>query len=582
MKGQFRTLARAIFEGFFESELIQPGLPQVRLVIFAFVVLMFPATQLPLRASLAYYAASLRTPDVLDLLMWPHKLLFITLAMVGTAVVSLIVWDNVFPDRREAFVIGHLPIRTRTLVGARLTAVAALMGIVSLGAAAPSALLYGSVAGAYSPGGVLRSVIAHFAATMGASLFAFLLVLSVQGVSINVVPGRWLQRALVLLQFVFVVGSLEALLFMYPIIQAVETAMTPGAAAYASWMMWAPPAWFLALYEVMAGTSRPVGHLAVPAVISLGVLLPLAFGVYAFTYRRLTRRAVEARDTERIGGAIGREPVAAWAAAALTRSAIAGAVCRFAVLTLLRSRKHRLLLTIFAGVGTTAAATGLLVPLSRHGRLASILTPESMLPIGFILVFLLVVGLRTLYAIPAEPAANWTFKLSDAEDARKHLRGAGAAIVGVGVLPVVVLLAPIHLFALGPWATIAHSAVLLAAGFLLSEIVLNKFRRVPFSAAYNAPTARVRLMWPFWLIGFSLFSFKLSLLEGALLGGPLPIGILLSALLLAGFLVRRWRERVFIPAGQTLTFDDQGEDAPVTLELGGIVAHDGPLKTTAT
>ena len=38
MTGHLRTLTRASFTGFFESELMPPGLPQVRLAIFAFVL----------------------------------------------------------------------------------------------------------------------------------------------------------------------------------------------------------------------------------------------------------------------------------------------------------------------------------------------------------------------------------------------------------------------------------------------------------------------------------------------------------------------------------------------------------------
>jgi hypothetical protein len=578
-EGQLRTLARSTFSGFFESELMQPGLPQVRLVIFAIVVLMFPATQVPLRAGVAYDAASRRVPEMLDLLMWPHKLLFITLAMVGTAVVSLVIWDNVFPDRREAFVLGHLPIRTRTIVAARLSALAAVMGLVALGSAAPSALLYGVVAGSYSTGGIVRTVMAHFVATMGASVFAFLLLLCLQGVLINLTPGRWLQRAMILLQFVFVVASLEALLFMYPIIDGLEKAMAPSATVQTNWMLWMPPAWFLGLYEVIAGTNRPVARFALPAVAGLGLLVPIAFGLYAFTYQRLTRRAVEARDAERVGGGVGREPLVARAARHLTRARISDAVCRYAILTLLRSRKHRLLFTIFAGVGTTAAAMSVLVPLSR-GRLASMSSPDAILPIGLVLVFFLVVGLRTLFAIPAEPSANWMFRLSDAEDARLHVRGAVAALVGGGVLPVIVLLAPIHLFTLGVAATGLHSVLLLAAGFLLAEIALSGCRRVPFTSAYAAPAARARVMWPFWLVGFLLFCFTLSTLERDLMRHPSGAVTLVAAIAAAAFGVRLVREWEFRLATRMLTFDGGEDDAPVTLELDGVVPIPAPPRPT--
>lgn len=573
MTVQLRTLVRATFTGFFESELMPPGLPQVRLVIFAFVVVMFPATQLPLRAWQQYLAASRRTPEILDVLMWPHKLLFVTFAMVTTAVVALVIWDNVFPDRRDAFIIGHLPIRPRTIVGARLIALAGLMCLIALGSAAPSALFYGLVAGGYSDGGILRGVLAHFAATMGASIFAFLLLLALQGLLINLIPARWLQRAMVLLQFVFVVAALEALLFMPPIVHALERTMAPGSAMNSAWMTWAPPAWFLGLYEVLAGTRRPIDHLAIPAVAALTLLLPGAFGLYAFTFTRLMRRAVEARDADRVIHY--RNPLVDWVPTVLTRSSIAEAVCRFAMVTVARSRKHRLLLTIFAGIGTTAAAASALVSISRGVRLVRTMTPEMVLPVGLVLIFFLVLGLRSLFAIPTEPSANWPFKLNDAADVRLHVRGASAALIGVGVLPVILLLAPLHVYALGAMRALGHSAVLLAAGLFLSEVVLRGFRRVPFTSAYSPPAARVRWMWPFWLAGYLIFSFTLSAIEGVLLHRFLPTAILVCALLLAADAVRRWREWDLGDAPQTLTFDEGEEDAPVTLELGGFLPTPG-------
>jgi hypothetical protein len=239
-------------------------------------------------------------------------------------------------------------------------------------------------------------------------------------------------------------------------------------------------------------------------------------------------------------------------------------------MTIVRSRKHRLLLTIFAGVGTTAAAMGVLVPLSRHANLSTALSVETLLPVGLVLVFLLIVGQRTLFAIPAEPAANWVFKINAGDDARLYVRGASAAMMALAVIPVILMLAPVHLVVLGPLVTVYHSALLFAGGFLLAELVLNNFLRVPFTSTFNAPAARARWMWPFWLIGFSLFSFTLARVEGFLLGRPWPAALLVTFLAASAFAVRTWRERGLHSTGGILRFDDAGDDAPVTLDLEGI------------
>jgi hypothetical protein len=573
-RDQVRTLARATFSGFFESELMLQGLPQVRLVIFVAVLVMMPAIQLPLHVWGSYARAAFLAPESLPFLMWPHKLLFVTFAMVATALVSLVIWDNVFPDRRDAFVIGHLPIRSSTMVLARLLALAALMLLIALGSSLPSAFTYGVVAGGYSRGGILRTVAGHFLATLGASVFAFLLLLSAQGVLLNILSGRWVQRLMIVLQFALVVASLEALLFMAPVTRAVERAARQG--ELAAWAGWAPPVWFLGLYEAAVGGTWPIPGSAARAAAALIVLVPLAFGLYALTYARLMRRAVEAENTERTAAAGPSTIVASWLPRLATRDSIAEAVARFTLVTLARSRRHRMLLTIFAGVGTTVATTGVLLPLTRGGaHFDPWAADQSLLSFGIVLVFFIVVGLRFLFALPVEPAASWIFRLADGEDARRHVRGARAALVIAGVLPVVLLLLPLHVLLWGPLTALAHFAFAMAAGMLLAEAVLIGFRKVPFTCPYSPPIGHVRLLWPVGLVAFTTFSYTVAALEAAALRAPALYAGTMVVLVGATFATARWRESL-IQEPPALIFEEEEEDAPVTLQLGAI-RSDGTL-----
>jgi hypothetical protein len=574
MNDQIRTLARAAFSSFFQSELMLQGLPQVRLVIFVAVLVMIPAINLPMSVWGGYHRASLIDPVSLPLLMWPHKLLFVTFAMVATALVSLVIWDNVFPDRRDAYVIGHLPVRSSTVIVARLLAVGALMLLIALGSSLPSAFTYGVVAGGYSRGGILRTMFGHFFATLGASVFAFLLLLGVQGVLLNVVAGRWVQRLMLALQFVFVVASLEALLFMAPVTRAVERAARAG--ELAAWAQWAPPVWFLGFYEALAGGLWPIPGSASRAMASLALLLPIAFGLYALTYARLMRRAVEAENSERLAGINIFSAAATWLSRVLTRSPIAETVCRFSLVTLARSRKHRMLLTIFAGVGTTIATTGVLLPLTRRGAQFNPWQPDPpLLSFSIILVFFLVVGFRFLFAIPVDPPGNWIFRLADADDAKYHVRGARAALIVGGILPVLVLLLPLHAVLWGPAAAAAHSVFLFAAGALLADIVLVGFQKVPFTCPYSPPISRVRLMWPLGLVAFTTFSYTMAAIEAVALRAPKVYGVVLVLMIAGRIVISRWRESL-VPQAPALMFEEEEEDSLTTLQLGSI-RSDGVL-----
>ena len=62
-----------------------------------------------------------------------HRLIFITLTMTALGLVALVIWEGVFPDRRDARILGSLPLRSRTLIAARLGALGALAGIFIVG-----------------------------------------------------------------------------------------------------------------------------------------------------------------------------------------------------------------------------------------------------------------------------------------------------------------------------------------------------------------------------------------------------------------------------------------------------------------
>ena len=48
------------------------------------------------------------------------RLILITLSMIAIGVVGLVIWDGVFPDRRDVRILGVLPIPTRDFVLGRL------------------------------------------------------------------------------------------------------------------------------------------------------------------------------------------------------------------------------------------------------------------------------------------------------------------------------------------------------------------------------------------------------------------------------------------------------------------------------
>ena len=143
-------------------------------------------------------------PDLLARVMLLHRLAFITISMTAMGLVALVLWDNVFPDRRDARQLGVLPLSGRVLIGARLLALTALAGVFLVGVNAIPTVTYGPLVGLY--GGAsnpLFGMVAHLLATSAARLFVFFALIALQGTWLTIGGRRWAERFALVLQVVF-------------------------------------------------------------------------------------------------------------------------------------------------------------------------------------------------------------------------------------------------------------------------------------------------------------------------------------------------------------------------------------------
>ena len=61
-----------------------------------------------------------------------------------------------------------------------------------------------------------------------------------------------------------------------------------------------------------------------------------------------------------------------------------------------------------------------------------------------------------------------------------------------------------------PWGArlgLAHALFCALMGFLLTELLLIRFCKVPFTCTYFPGRARMRTLWPFYLVGFSTYTY---------------------------------------------------------------------------
>ncbi len=432
---QTSLLARALFRRFFETDLIPPGGDAAQTVIAFLTLLAAPGLLLPFRFSLKYVELAARSPDALARALITDRLLFITLTFIALGLVALVIWEGVFPDRRDARVLGALPIPERVMIRARLAALAGLAGIFMLGVNTVPTLIYGSVLG-ISGGAItpIHGILAHLLTNLAAGTFVFCGLIALQGLLLNVVGRRSAERLSIVLQLLFVVGLLQ-LVFFFPHLFSIVTARISDLTSHPV-LRFVPSVWFLGLYDVLGGDADPgAWSLALTAVAATATAVGSSVVLLSATHGRLMRLALETRDATGRGNSITRI-VSRLFNTYVVRRPIERALCAFTLKTLMRSRTHRMLMAVYLGIALALSLSGLIPMLIRFGVQALEKPGVFVLSIPLMVLFITLAGLRAVFALPVEPRANWVFRLLEPANRTTAIDGARDAMLVAAVAPI--------------------------------------------------------------------------------------------------------------------------------------------------
>jgi hypothetical protein len=492
-------LARTFFGRFFESDLMPAGLPQVQLVIWSLAFLAAPNLYFPVSFALHYVSADARHESLL-VPMLLHRLLFITMTMTAIGLVALVIWDGVFPDRRDARILTSLPVPHRVLVSARLLALMALCGLFLLGINTAPTVIYGSTFGAFGGAtGAIRGLLAHFVATTLAGIFVFTTLVALQGIALNV-GGRGLaDRLSLVMQLGFILILLQMIFFLPRTGPLVLAGLDRG------WIRALPSVWFLALYDVVGGKPAPgTIDLAMVALGATAITSTLALALFVGTHARLAKRALETPAIE------GRFQIVARTLGGVMRflggRGVSKAAFDFTLRTLGRARSHRLLMAMYVGAALAFIASAL-VPVMIRGGLAGMRDPTiELLSAPFFLSFFSLVGMRVAMAIPVEPKANWVVRLSEPANRASAVDGVRKAMLALGVVPSVILAGAGGLLLWSAPVAVLHASVAAMIGWLLSELLLMHFPKLPFTCTYFPGTSKVGTFWPLYMIFFGNYT----------------------------------------------------------------------------
>jgi hypothetical protein len=278
-------------------------------------------------------------------------------------------------------------------------------------------------------------------------------------------------------------------------------------------------------------------------------------------------RAFEEPDN--VVSAPGRLTLALRAAAngLLLRTPAERAAFHFVWNTLMRSRRHRVLVAMYAGVGFGLVFQSLAGMVAGGSRLWWQNPLGPLVPVPLVLSVFLLSGLRYAFAVPAELRSNWIFQVAGSNPPKECLSGVRKAGILIGIVPLFTLLAVIHVPLWGWWPALAHVFYGALVAWLLLEVMLVTMGKIPFTCSLVPGKANLKASWPLYIGGYLIFVGAFSALELWVVLDPWRVGLFALAALAARTGIGFYRRRLLAGDFQ-LVYDERPEPAVCTLGIG--------------
>ncbi|MBV8817622.1 MAG: hypothetical protein JO022_04640, partial [Acidobacteriaceae bacterium] len=341
---------------------------------------------------------------------------FFALVTMGILIslVTVLEWQALFPSRKDQLILTPLPLTRLQLFGAKL---AALLLFVTLFIAAitvfASLALPAMASGPLEPRSYSIRVAAMLTGTLGLSYFVFLALLAIQGLLLAILPLRWFES----ISFTVQVGLLVLLLCSFPLLPYFPAKRF--VLLHPHWIDLFPPAWFLGLSGWVAGTRGPwVVSMAERALEAFSVAILLAATAYLVSYLQYNRYASETPRHDR-ESKLSLHSLFARCFRLPQSRATAG----FILSVLSRGRQQKLVFLLIFGIGVALVLESSVYASMHPERIQVRGAPAgfetSIVSLPLTLSFFAMIGMRRVFRLPSELAANWIFRFTEEPELRR-------------------------------------------------------------------------------------------------------------------------------------------------------------------
>jgi hypothetical protein len=490
----------------------------------------------------------------------PDEYFFLVLSMTVTGAAALWRWDALFLDRRDHANLVPLPLSLRAIFFANLLAILALAALFTVVVNAASLILFPmAVVGSQNSFAVwIRFTFGHAVAVFTASVFSFFAVFAIAGLLMALLPAALFRRISHAARFILAIVLLALLASSFTVPYLLTQVSVPTAHKIAL----LPPVSFLGLARTvwLQGADHFAAKVSKAALTAVGIAILIAFIAYALSFRRLFLRIPEMADAGPLPRLRHSVSPLAPLHEAILRTAPQRACYHFVARTLLRSDGHLQILLGFAALGLVLSAE----TLSSAPNLRSLVTgqapPAEFLSVFFILAYCIIVGIRFAFETPADLRANWIFRYW-LDPGQQDARAIARRILLLFSLPWLAPAALLSVLFFWGWtAALLHVAILIACIVLVVEVVLIRFRKIPFTCSYPAFQSHSGLIFVAYLFGFLFFTDYLPQMEHWSLLNPWQAIWFVPLLAAALFGVRQYRKQM-LDMDKHLIFEEPSPSA---------------------
>jgi hypothetical protein len=531
-RSPFGVLCRSFFAQFFTSETATSDIRLHQAMSGVLTVLLMPGLLMAGNGvsqlqRVELLARQLHASGMFEPVLADSASQLIAYSMLVVGFLTVLVWDALAFDRRDAMVLGPLPVRGSEIVPAKLTALGTLLVlVVGLVTAIPIVFFAWGTFWLFGPMTFTRYLAAYCTSTISASVFVFATIVLIRGAVALFVGAHLAHRIGAMLKFL-IGGAVLTFLFVAITAGSRRATLIFLVGANPEWM---PAGWFVALFEVIRGSGEPA--LVAPSTRAALATAVAAAGAVAVSVAGFRHHSQLALAPSSSAGLFASARLGRTIARLITRGdRVAQATADFILLTLVRNRPQQELIAINAGLGTAIV----IAALARGAQdLASLTRPRTaVLWIPFVLAYALTIGLRAAFFVPSELRGSWTFRVISPKSASAYWSAVRASMAAVVLPPTTFIATAIFVPLLGWRSAALHTfSVCVVAAFLI-EIVALTIRFVPFTEPYRPGHADLKSLWWLYVLGLVGFAYVPARIALSSLDTPAPLLWMTASVLVA-------------------------------------------------